>query len=132
MTGRARDLRRMMARAALLALVATTSCGREITGPPDGGRIARAIAVLPQFRVFDSQASLASGVEFSRVRLTLSRFDASVALERIVDFPANADSIDLSLAVTLSRGAPAEGERLVASVDRRFAREGAAEELDLD
>lgn len=113
MTGRIRMAGRTLARAALLAFVATTSCGREITGPLDGGRAARAIAVLPQFQIFDGQASLASGVAFDRVRLTLTRLDGSAALARVVDFPAASDSISLSLSVTLGRDAAPEGERLV-------------------
>lgn len=113
MTGRVRMAGRTLARAALLAFVATTSCGREITGPLAGGREARAIAVLPQFRMFDGQASLASGVAFDRVRLTLTRLDGSAALARVVDFPAGSDSIALSLSVTLGRDAAPEGERLV-------------------
>ena len=97
-----------------LALVAV-SCGRELTGPVGGRRAA--VALTPDFGAMRLDGSgevlsVTSLVPFTRVRVVLLRANGDTAVDRMVDFPADADSVSLSFPVTLSPAAPAEGEPL--------------------
>ncbi len=107
-----------MKRARRLLLVAAAvllsqfACGREITGPGAGLRFASGLSFLAQFP--GPLANVAAGagdvVPFERVRIVFRRTDGSVALDTVVNFPSNADSIALDLRVPLDPGAPAAGE----------------------
>jgi hypothetical protein len=105
-------------RVALLTLafvVSLLSCGREITGPDHGIRFARGISFLVEFpgplaNVVEGAGSV---VPFDRVRIRFLReLDGSVALDRIIDFGAETDSIELRLDIPLSPSAPESGEPL--------------------
>lgn len=95
----------------LIGVTSTLNCGREVTAP-ERGALSRAVAIQPTFRVASGAALVASGVDFARLRMTLARRDGTIAYDRTVDFPASADSVQLSLAVPLSREAGPEGERM--------------------
>ncbi len=91
------------------------SCGREITGPGEGLRFATGLSFLAEFPA--PLASVAAGagsvIPFERVRVVFRRADQSVALDTLVVFPSNADSIALDLRVPLSSAvAGSEGEPL--------------------
>lgn len=101
-----------------LALVAV-SCGRELTGPIGGRRAA--VALNPDFGSMRLAASgevlsVGSIVPFTRVRVVLLRANGDTAIDRVVDFPADADSVSLSFPVTLSPTAPPDGELLAAAM----------------
>ena len=93
-------------------LLASLSCGREVTGPERGVRQSRALAIQPAFRASPGDASALSGVAFARVRLSLERLGGAVAIDRVIDFPVDRDSVALSLTVDLSANSPAEGEQM--------------------
>ncbi|MEA3245168.1 MAG: hypothetical protein U9Q74_03320, partial [Gemmatimonadota bacterium] len=61
-------------------------------------------AALPAF-----QAAGGSGVDFTRVRIVLNNPDGSVALDTVVDFPAGATELQLTLSVPLPASAPSTG-----------------------
>ncbi|MCE9601364.1 MAG: Ig-like domain-containing protein [Gemmatimonadetes bacterium] len=99
---------------AVLAL-SLLSCGREITGPGEGLRYASGLSFVAEFPA--PLASVAAGagavVPFTQVRVVFRRADLSVALDTLVNFPSNADSIALDLRVPLAASASAsEGEPL--------------------
>lgn len=88
---------------ALFALVALSllvgSCGREITGPAGARRAV--VALNPQFAALRLDGSgevlsVGSIVPFTRVRVVLLRANGDTAVNRVVDFPADADSISLT------------------------------------
>ena len=107
-------------RAAALSLgicaLSLLSCGREITGPGSAPvnafkRVA-AFAFSPQYETAVRGSALQAAllqVAFERVRITLRREDGSIALDTVVDFPAGADSLTLSLIVPLPPSTPAGG-----------------------
>ena len=97
----------------MIGVASTLSCGREVTAP-EGGRLSRAVSIQPTFRVPSGAALVASGVDFARLRLrlTLARRDGTFAYDRVVDFPASADTLRLSVTVLLHSEAPPEGERM--------------------
>ena len=92
------------------------SCGREVTGPENGAGIvyARGFSFDAQFPATVTEfAELSAGVvQFDRVRVLLTRTDESIALDRIVTFPAGAASVQPTFDVPLSPDAPAAGETL--------------------
>ncbi|MBX3173884.1 MAG: Ig-like domain-containing protein [Gemmatimonadaceae bacterium] len=94
-------------------VLSTLSCGREITGP-NGTRFARGLSFVAEYP--GEMASLEDGagsvIAFNRVRVIFRRMDGAVALERIVQFPANATEIPASFDVPLSSGVGPEGEPL--------------------
>lgn len=96
-------------------LFSVLSCGREITGP-DELRIsyARGLSFDASFPEGIRQGTLLSNgiIDFTRVRVLFTRTDGSVALDRVVDFPANAEEVQLSLDVPLSEGTGSGGEVL--------------------
>ncbi len=98
--------RTLVAAVGVLAL-SLLSCGREITGPGQGLRFATGLSFLAEFPA--PLASVAAGagsvVPFDRVRVVFRRTDESVALDTLITFPSNADSIALDLRVPLSASA---------------------------
>ena len=100
----------------LAALVLVVlSCGPELTAPRGGAsRVARGISFSPVFPAVLSQvASDASGiVDFNRVHIVLRHGDGTVALDTVVNYPAGADSLLVSLDVSLALGTPDTGEPL--------------------
>ncbi len=106
---------RTTARRALLlgasALIATLSCGRDVTGPAGGVQVMRGFTFEARF----DQSGLANGVAsdlvpYTRVRVLLVTQSGRTAVDQIVDFPSNSDSVRLALNVPLSGDAPAAGE----------------------
>ena len=99
---------------ALASTLALLSCGREVTGPGRGMRLARNIAFVAHFP--GPLASVADGagsvVAFDRVRVILRRADGSVALDQVALFGAGVDSVVLDLRVEIGSGTPAGGEPL--------------------
>jgi hypothetical protein len=105
---------------ALALALSLLSCGREVTGP-GGGRMAGAVQLRPVFRALQVSERLGpvqvNGlVEFVRVRVVLLRANGDTALTRVVEFPADSQSIALTLPVVLSANAGSEGETLDASL----------------
>lgn len=97
------------------------SCGREVTGPGNGLNYGRArtaaLALDPHMPTLFAQLAGASDVvPFERVRIVLLRDDATVALDTIVNFPAGADSLALTLTVPLPLNTPDEGLPLALSM----------------
>jgi hypothetical protein len=90
------------------------SCGRDLTSPGAAVRVARGISwraeFPPAYQLAGSAA--ASVVDFNRVRVVLHHADGTVALDTVIDFPAGADSIAVTLDVTLLASAPPSGEPL--------------------
>ena len=109
--------RRAVAVAGVLGL-SLLSCGREPTGPGAGLRLATGLSFIAEFP--GPLASIASGagsvVPFDRVRVVFHRMDNAVALDSLVPFPSNADSVALSLSVPLSSSAPSTGEPMTLSL----------------
>ena len=106
---------RMLAAAVGGLALSLLSCGREITGPGEGLRFATGLSFLAEFPA--PLASVAAGagsvVPFERVRVVFRRSDRSVALDTLINFPSNADSVALDLRVPLAPSASAgEGEPL--------------------
>jgi hypothetical protein len=97
----------------VLFVAAIMSCGKDVTGPLGAAaRYARGFSWSPIFPpAFQLAGGSASGVvQFNRVHVVLHHDDGSVALDTVVDFPAGADSLTLSLTVKLLDNAPASGE----------------------
>ena len=90
------------------------SCGRDqSTGPMRApGGVARGLSFNAIFPSTATIPAFASIVAFERVRVVLHHTDGSLALDTLVSFPANADSVTLSFDVTLAPGTPAAGELL--------------------
>lgn len=115
MTSVKSPVRRLAAAAGLLTVV-LLSCGKEITAP--GSAPVNAFHRFAAFALnteFDTpvrgpalRAALTQ-VAFERVRITLRREDGSIALDTVVNFPAGADSLTLSLIVPLPASSPAGG-----------------------
>lgn len=116
-------LRRRPSRLALfgigLALASALSCGREVTAP--GGAGAGAVQLRPVFAGLrlagqGAPVSVSGLVEFVRVRIVLLRANGDTAVNRVVEFPADSQSLSLSIPVVLSNSAPAEGETFAAAL----------------
>src|ERR1035437_5808903 len=90
------------------------SCGRDITSPGANVRYARGIACRTEFPpAYQQPGSGASGVvSFNRVRVVLHRSEGTIPLDTIIDFPAGADSLPVTLQVKLLPSAPSTGELL--------------------
>jgi hypothetical protein len=101
-----------------LAGLSLLSCGRELTGPERGLRVASGLSFIGQYP--GPLASVAEGagsvVPFERVRIVFRRSDGSAALDTVVNFPSNADSIALDLRLELASDAPPQGEALALSL----------------
>jgi hypothetical protein len=96
---------------------ALLSCER-VTGPyGDGARMARSLSLAPVFpRAYQQLPDAFAIAPFTRVRVIFLRATGATALDTTVAFAATADSVALSFAVPLSRGAPAAGEQLTALI----------------
>ena len=99
--------------------LALLSCGREVTGPGEGMRFATGLSFVAEFP--SPLASVAAGagsvVPFERVRVVFRRADLTIALDTLVLFPANVDSVALDLRVPITAGAAASaGEALSLSL----------------
>lgn len=99
--------------------LALLSCGREVTGPGEGMRFASGLSFVAEFPA--PLASVAAGagsvVPFERVRVVFRRADLTIALDTLVDFPSNVDSIALDLRVPITAAAAASaGEALSLSL----------------
>jgi len=94
--------------------LALLSCGRDVTSPGANVRVARGIAWRTEFPpAYQVAGSAAAGVvDFNRVRVVLHHADGTVALDTVIDYPAGADSILISLSVQLLPSAPSSGEPL--------------------
>lgn len=113
-------------RSRLASLVSLTlfasllSCGREVTGPGAPGRLAE-VALEPVFQTVrlagtGEARSIASVVDFTRVRVVLLRATGDTAVDRIVEFPPDSTSVQLNVTVTLGTGATSEGEPFSATL----------------
>src|SRR5262245_53720533 len=93
------------------------SCVRELTGP-ERLRLAAGLSFLSTFP--GPLASVADGagsvVPFERVRITFRRTDGTAALDTMVNFPSNSDSVALDLRVPIGAGAPETGEPMTLSL----------------
>ena len=97
----------------VLFVAAIMSCGKDVTGPLSSAvRYARGFSWSPIFPpAFELAGGTASGVvQFNRVHVVLHHDDGTIALDTVVDFPAGADSLTLSLTVKLLDNAPSTGE----------------------
>ena len=94
--------------------MALLSCGRDVTSPNAVARFARGIAWRTEFPpAYQLAGGAAAGVaDFNRVHVVLHHADGTVALDTVIDFPAGADSITVSLDVKLLPSAPESGEPL--------------------
>ena len=94
--------------------IAAISCGRELTAPNGALRFARGISWNAIFPEVLSQVGVSGTgvVPFTRVHVVLRRADNSIALDTVIDFPASASSVPVTLTVPLAAGAPATGEVL--------------------
>ncbi|MBK7905105.1 MAG: hypothetical protein IPJ78_00915 [Gemmatimonadetes bacterium] len=91
-------------------LLATLSCGREVTGPP-GMSLMRGFAFDARF----DAPGLAHGVagtlvDFTDVRVVLVNATGDTVVKRVIPFPNGADSVELGVDVPVSSSAPASGE----------------------
>ncbi len=107
--------RRLALSVGLLAAV-LISCGREVTGPVsvpvNAFRRVASLAFDPHYETALKSSALRAAltqVAFERVRITLRREDGSIALDTVVNFPAGADALTLSLTVLLPANAPETG-----------------------
>ncbi|MCE9603221.1 MAG: hypothetical protein K8S21_13540 [Gemmatimonadetes bacterium] len=109
---------RLTTRFALGCALALLSCGRDVTGPGAGLRMAQGISFVAQFPgpIANVVTGAGSVVPFDRVRVIIRRSDGSVAVDRVALFSAGSDSVRLDLRVQLSPGAPAEGEPFALSL----------------
>ncbi len=118
-TLRSSPLRRFALSGAALfvVLVVLLSCMGEPTAPKKSNVMyATGLRFNTVFPAAFQQSAFAGVVTFDRVRIVLRRRDLSVALDTIINFPANVDSIRLELNVPLSPGASATGEDLMVSL----------------
>ena len=91
-------------------LLATLSCGREVTGPP-GMSLMRGFTFDARF----DAPGLAHGVagtlvSFTDVRVVLVNATGDTVVKRVIPFPSGADSVELGVDVPVSSSAPASGE----------------------
>ncbi|MBK7908725.1 MAG: hypothetical protein IPJ78_19565 [Gemmatimonadetes bacterium] len=97
------------------ALAASSlSCGREVTGPPDGLRRSGPLSFTPLYpaALRAPNGGLHHAVAFEKVRVVFRRSDGGVSLDQTIDFPSDADSVAVRLTVPVSAGAPESGELL--------------------
>jgi len=106
-------------RLAILGLVfvgAILSCGKDITGP-GGGRFARGLSWNAIFPPVLRSVGVSSGVvDFTHVHVVLHHSDGTIALDTVVNYPSNADSVTVSLSVPLLHDAPAAGEPMTVNL----------------
>jgi hypothetical protein len=95
--------------------IALLSCGRDVTAPGGAARVARGLAFRTEFPTAFQQLSAdaaADVVDFTHVHVVLHHDDGTIALDTTIVFPAGADSLAVSLDVTLLPTAPSSGEPL--------------------
>lgn len=109
---------------ALVTLVASAiNCGRDVTSPladgDQGVRYARGLSFAPSFPAAFSRAGSAAGglVPFTSVKVTLRHSDGTIALDTLIAFPSDADSVQVSLSVKLLASAPASGEPMTLALN---------------
>lgn len=112
----ASDFRRYAA-AALFALAATVSCGRDATSAPRAESLGLP-SVRPRFSAaFDATGvSLSELVPFSKVRMLLVRADSSTAFDSTYDFAPSVETLSINVRVTLGALAPRAGEPMQLSL----------------
>ncbi|WKW13206.1 Ig-like domain-containing protein [Pseudogemmatithrix spongiicola] len=99
--------RRVAALAALFAF-SLLSCGREVTGP-DRSRIAM-LAFAPEFTgPMAAIDGAGDAVPFEKVRVVLRREDGSILKDTLVDFPSDAEFVELALTIPIPQDAPSAG-----------------------
>ncbi|MDP1892306.1 MAG: Ig-like domain-containing protein [Gemmatimonadaceae bacterium] len=114
---------RRLAIAAGLLIAVLVACGREITGPVTAPvNVFKRVAAF----AFESKYETAVPVQalhaalqqvaFERVRITLRREDGTIALDTVVEFPAGANELTLTLNVPLPASAPNSGVPLSLSL----------------
>jgi hypothetical protein len=111
---------RRLAVTGVVFLAVLLSCGKDVTSPNGRGTTGRvgSLAVAPQFPEVLGQTSGAGGtVAFNRVRIILRRTDLTIALDKTVDFPADATTIPLVLDIPLLASTPASGESFTLSLE---------------
>lgn len=88
------------------------SCGREVTGPENGiyrNRVA-SLAFAPAFSgPMATVDGAGDAVPFERVRIVLRGLDGNVVKDTMVDFPSDADEVELTLMLAIPQNSPAEG-----------------------
>jgi hypothetical protein len=120
-------LKRSSFRAATFALVtllaSAVNCGRDVTSPladgDQGVRYARGLSFKAVFPAgYEKLASSAAPlVAFTNVKVTLRHSDGTIALDTLIAFPSDADSIQVSLNVKLLASASASGEQMTLTLD---------------
>jgi predicted RNA-binding protein len=99
--------------AVLAGVVASLSCGREITGPDGGQQVTRGFLLDVRFPPMGGANSVASDlIPFTKVRVVMVNQRGETVVNRVVDFPSAADTIEIELSVPLSFNAPSEGETM--------------------
>ena len=95
---------------------ALAACGREPTGAWRGGaRFSRGFAFRPVFPPSYDQSvgpRISSIVPFTKVRVLFRRASGDAALDSVVAFPDDADSLAIAFSIPLSTDAPSDGEPL--------------------
>ena len=112
---------RLTVRRAFLAgaacILATLSCGREVTGPSDAFRMARGFTFDARFGPEGLPNGVASDlVPFTKVRVLLVNAAGTNVVDRVVDFPSNVQEVPLSFDVPLASGSGSAGESMVLSL----------------
>ncbi len=103
--------RRLTAATGVLVL-SLLSCGREVTGPDEGAGFGRTATLALEPHLPGPMSVVAGAgdvVPFTRVRAILLRSDNSELFSQVVDFPAAADEVPLTLNVPLPVNTPASG-----------------------
>jgi len=114
---RTTSLRRLAALAVALVLT-TLSCSHDLTAPTSAKlRIARGLAFQTVFPSALSRGAAADVVPFDAIHIVFHHSDGTVALDTTVAYPAGADSLTLSLTITLLPDAPTTGEALTLTLD---------------
>ena len=111
---RAAQMRRI-ALLGVLFVAGILSCGKDVTGPLDAAaRYMSGFSWSPKFpAAFDLAGGTSSGVvPFNRVHAVLHHDDGSVALDTIINFPADSTSLTVALTVKLLSDAPTTGESM--------------------
>lgn len=81
----------------------------------DSVRFARALSLKPAFPpAFEQTAGAFAVAPFTRVRVVFTRASGVAALDTLVAFPPDADSLSLKFAIPLASDAPSSGEPLAA------------------
>jgi hypothetical protein len=83
----------------------------------DSVRYTRALSISPVFpKAFQLTAGAFAVAPFTRVRVVFLRASGVAALDTLVAFPSNADSLALKFVIPLASDAPASGEPLTVAL----------------